>query len=577
LNAWRGRVAAFGNTRFSSEVPSTTTLSITRLRQYPPNACVSNFSGMKGDSILTDRRQSDQQRQARAIPNPFEDQASRVNEFTAQEIATLQSRLNKQLGPEYISTRQGAGGIKVPYLAAEKVINLANEVFGFNGWSSEVRNVHIDYVEEKEGKVSMNCSVIMRVTLKDGTYHEDIGCGSMENSRSKAAAFDKAKKEAATDAMKRALRSFGNVLGNCLYDKGYLSKVTKLKVAPCKWDEENLHRHPSYAPVKRQAISDTSSGEKSVPPQRTSSVQSARTDGATEYEEYEGLFSETDFEHPDEVRLDDTTMIEAETEVVEQKPEEPPPQAQQAIPRVQSMPAIRQTNGAGPPVQNQQSSRPSGYQRPPQAPGTTNCGETRSVPPSAGRMMPPPQDSNHGPRPPVAHQHNQPQTRGTSLTPESSAHEGLINPPIGFVTGRAAEALTKTDAPTTHLPRNSAFNPHAQSPSIRRTSGIDHNTSHKVTAVDVQKAKVVGQPNAHPHAGPSNFMNPQADPARRIGVPSGAGQSPLANRGLYRPPGPAVGAVKRPALADVTNVAVGQAQVDGAVDGADAKKVKVGP
>lgn len=570
-------LAAFGHARFSSEVPTTIPLPTARLRQYPPNACVSDLFKMKGDSILTDRRQSDQQRQAQAIPNPFEDHVSRIHEFTAQEIATLQSRLEKQLGPEYISTRAGAGGITVHYLAAEKVINLANEVFGFNGWSSEVRNVHIDYVEEKEGKVSMNCSVIVRVTLKDGTYHEDIGCGSMENSRSKAAAFEKVKKEAATDALKRALRNFGNVLGNCLYDKGYLSKVTKLKVAPCKWDEENLHRHPNYTPIKRQAISDTSSGEKSVPPQRTSSVQSARTDGTTEYEEYDGLFSETDFEHPDEVRLDDTTMLEAEAEIVEPKPQEPPPQARQAIPRVQSMPAMRQTNGAGPPVQNQQPSRPSGYQRPPQAPGTTNYSETRSIPPSAGRMMPPPLDSNPGPRPSVAHQHNQPQIRSTSLTPESGAHEGPTNPPIGFVTGRAAEAFTKADALSTHLPRNSAFNPHAQSPSIRRTSGIDHNTSHKVTAVDVQKAKVVGQPNAHPHAGPSNFVNPQADPARRIGVPPSAGQSPMANRGLYRPPGPAVSAVKRPALADVSNVAVGQAQVDGAVDGADAKKVKLGP
>ena len=61
-------------------------------------------------------------------------------------MATLQSRLDKQLGPEYISTRPGAGGGKVHYLAAEKVINLANEVFGFNGWSSAIQNVQVDFV-----------------------------------------------------------------------------------------------------------------------------------------------------------------------------------------------------------------------------------------------------------------------------------------------------------------------------------------------------------------------------------------------------------------------------------------------
>lgn len=33
-----------------------------------------------------------------------------VSEATAQQIATLQAKLDKKLGPEYISTRAGAGG-----------------------------------------------------------------------------------------------------------------------------------------------------------------------------------------------------------------------------------------------------------------------------------------------------------------------------------------------------------------------------------------------------------------------------------------------------------------------------------
>lgn len=85
-------------------------------------------------------------RPSAATTNPFADQLPRVNEYTAVEIASLQSKLDKQLGPEYISTRPGAGGGRVHYLAAEKVINLANEVFGFNGWSSEVKQCDIDFV-----------------------------------------------------------------------------------------------------------------------------------------------------------------------------------------------------------------------------------------------------------------------------------------------------------------------------------------------------------------------------------------------------------------------------------------------
>ena len=83
-----------------------------------------------------------------AAVNPFEETLHRVSEFTASEVATLQARLDKQLGPEFISTRPGAGGGKVHYLAAEKVINLANEVFGFNGWSSQIQSTQIDFVRQ---------------------------------------------------------------------------------------------------------------------------------------------------------------------------------------------------------------------------------------------------------------------------------------------------------------------------------------------------------------------------------------------------------------------------------------------
>ena len=104
--------------------------------------------------------------------NPFDEEPQKLSPYTVEEITTLQSRLDKQLGPEYISSRPGAGGAKVHYLAADKVISLANEVFGFNGWSSSIRNIQVDFVDVESGKVSLGLSVIMRVTLKDGTYHE---------------------------------------------------------------------------------------------------------------------------------------------------------------------------------------------------------------------------------------------------------------------------------------------------------------------------------------------------------------------------------------------------------------------
>ncbi|KAA8571594.1 hypothetical protein EYC84_001591 [Monilinia fructicola] len=112
------------------------------------------------------------QHSGRAIANPFEELKPRISEYTAQEIATLQSRLEKQLGPEYISSRAGPSGQKVHYITAEKCIQLANEVFGFNGWSSQIIDTQVDFVDENATtfKVSLGLSVIVRVTLRDGTF-----------------------------------------------------------------------------------------------------------------------------------------------------------------------------------------------------------------------------------------------------------------------------------------------------------------------------------------------------------------------------------------------------------------------
>lgn len=62
-----------------------------------------------------------------------------VNSFTgmstdaAERIDRIQGLLSKKLGPEFLSTRQGGGGTKLTYIEGWRVINLANEIFGFNG------------------------------------------------------------------------------------------------------------------------------------------------------------------------------------------------------------------------------------------------------------------------------------------------------------------------------------------------------------------------------------------------------------------------------------------------------------
>ena len=113
---------------------------------------------------------------------------------TAQKTASLQTKLDRKLGPEYVSQRPGpGGGPKLTYVEGWKVINLANEVFGFNGWSSSIVNLNTDFIDysEETRRFSVGTSAVVRVTLRDGTYHEDVGYGILENSKSKGAALDK--------------------------------------------------------------------------------------------------------------------------------------------------------------------------------------------------------------------------------------------------------------------------------------------------------------------------------------------------------------------------------------------------
>ncbi|KAH8103106.1 RAD52 DNA repair protein [Cristinia sonorae] len=174
-----------------------------------------------------------------------------LSEDTAKKIATLQAKLDRKLGPEFISQRPGpGGGMKLTYAEGWKIINLANEVFGFNGWSSSVVNLTTDFVDfsEETKRYNVGVTAIVRVTLRDGVFHEDIGYGMLENAKSKGAALDKCKKEAVTDGVKRSLRNFGNLLGNCLYDKSYTQEVVKIKVPPPKFNKDELYRRPEFDP-----------------------------------------------------------------------------------------------------------------------------------------------------------------------------------------------------------------------------------------------------------------------------------------------------------------------------------------
>lgn len=153
-------------------------------------------------------------------------------QFTGEEQTAIQNVLRQKLGPSFISQRAGAGGQRIAYVEGWRLISLANEIFGFNGWSHSVTNQTIDFVDHYNGRYYVGVSAKVQVQLKDGVFHEDIGYGVSEGMKSKALSIEKARKEAVTDGLKRALKSFGNALGNCLSNKDYLRFIGKAPAAP---------------------------------------------------------------------------------------------------------------------------------------------------------------------------------------------------------------------------------------------------------------------------------------------------------------------------------------------------------
>ncbi|XP_059539920.1 DNA repair protein RAD52 homolog isoform X5 [Myotis daubentonii] len=87
-------------------------------------------------------------------------------QYTAEEYQAIQSALRQRLGPEYISSRMAGGGQKVCYIEGHRVINLANEMFGYNGWAHSITQQNVDFVDFNNGKFYVGVCAFVRVQLK---------------------------------------------------------------------------------------------------------------------------------------------------------------------------------------------------------------------------------------------------------------------------------------------------------------------------------------------------------------------------------------------------------------------------
>ncbi|GMM34326.1 hypothetical protein DASC09_016510 [Saccharomycopsis crataegensis] len=180
--------------------------------------------------------------------------AEKISEFL-EELKKSTPNQFKKSGAVGTKNSDGDMALSLSWVRMEIVISTANKVFGFNGWNSSIvedskvvnseviieedlkkenyierllrlqeeeeqaklPKVKKEKPEEEEKKVNYSYSVEVRTTimlsLKDGTYITKDGTGSATNPQ-KNLAFQLAKKQAATNALKQCFCSFPEMLKN---------------------------------------------------------------------------------------------------------------------------------------------------------------------------------------------------------------------------------------------------------------------------------------------------------------------------------------------------------------------------
>lgn len=131
------------------------------------------------------------------------------------------NELAKNLEPKHVQPAKTYGP-KGDYIEGWHAIAEANRIFGFNGWSYKIISldqVNLDLAKDRNGNDQWQAGYTCMVTVEAlGQTREDVGFGSGFD-KQKGSAVEGATKEAVTDALKRALRTFGNPFGLALYDK----------------------------------------------------------------------------------------------------------------------------------------------------------------------------------------------------------------------------------------------------------------------------------------------------------------------------------------------------------------------
>jgi len=139
----------------------------------------------------------------------------------------ISAELGKKLDPSHVKPAKQFGP-KGDYIEGWHAMAEANRIFGFEGWNYTIAECTCVYQgareigQAKKAGFGVTYTAKVTVTVRDANLgdvvREDFGAGHGYDVDC-GLAHESAIKEAVTDALKRALRSFGNPFGLALYDK----------------------------------------------------------------------------------------------------------------------------------------------------------------------------------------------------------------------------------------------------------------------------------------------------------------------------------------------------------------------
>lgn len=153
--------------------------------------------------------------------------------FSSEIVEQLQAPLDVS----NIKFRSGGGGRQLKYIKGDTAIDAANRIFGFGQWGYKVvARSHETIQDEKKGVIDYYTADVELYVVGAAFPFPGDGVGIVTAPYT-VEMHEKARKEAATDALKRALRHYGDQFGLSLYSEddyvdagnGELIKVSEVK------------------------------------------------------------------------------------------------------------------------------------------------------------------------------------------------------------------------------------------------------------------------------------------------------------------------------------------------------------